>query len=545
MMRWIDRFATALTLTTSMAAGAWAQDPPEEEQPEPKARFNRFEIEIPGWSLSGNRNKFRQYATAPQAFVFRRLELVSPLTEESPYGRLSLSGLPGRDMVGDGRLIMEQGRLDVQVHHGSSSFYDPTPLLVDTSYNRDTAVEVSYKLTPKVGAFYRFQERNKKLVYDPPKDRTTTYAKQAAGGVEGELLGGHAEVTLSDYRYYSQNGAFPDSIHHRFDANYARDLGPSLSLQGAYSSTRIEQRGLADSEVKRWTLGADWNLGPVTYLMVDFRNDQIDMPTTERSFVRERFMTSARLVHRFQKASLQLAYKHREAERMRGDQTFVDVPKWDTYEGRLSGRLGGPLRYSIRGSWEHMVRGATMVVADPRALYWDDRVLGQLKIDGGFDRFQGYAAYTFRFDQNDPRETDVRSHNLSIGGHYAFTDRTSAFLEYATDRYTVSSPADESGLILDDFFPSSTSYAVGFDHAISDRASLSLAATHIVTNNANPLLERDGNYRGTEITATYSRVIGPDSSFSVTYSPWRYTDKLYDQMNYRTTVVGLQYSKKF
>ncbi|MCB8931825.1 MAG: hypothetical protein M9921_02795 [Fimbriimonadaceae bacterium] len=544
-MRWIDRFATALTLTTTLAACACAQDAPDEEQSEPKTLLNRFEIEIPGWSLNGNRNKFRQYAVTPQGFVFRKIELFSPLTEETPYGRFGYSGVPGGDQVADGRLIMEQGRLDVKIHHARSSFYDPTPLLVDTSHDRDTSVEVSYALTPEVGAFYRFDERNKKLNYDPPKERTRTYAKRATGGLSGEVLGGQAEVTLSDYRYYDQDGGSPDSIHHRFDAAYSRDLGPSLSVQGAYNRTQIEQRGLSDSEVKRWSIGADWYVGPYTSLMLDFRNDKVDMPNVANSYVRERFMTTARLVHRFQGAALQLAYKHREAERLRGDQTFVDVPKWDTYEGRLSGHLGGPLRYTVRGNWEHMTRGATMVVEDPRALYWDDRVMGQIKIDGGVDRFQGYATYTFRFDQNDPRDVEVRSHNLTVGGHYAFTDRTSAYIEFATDTYKVSSPPDELGLTLDAFFPSSTSYAVGFDHAISDRGSLSVAATHYTTRSANPLLVRDANYRGTEITATYSRVLSPDSSFSITYSPWRYTDKLYEQMNYRTTVVGLQYSTKF
>jgi hypothetical protein len=61
----------------------------------------------------------------------------------------------------------------------------------------------------------------------------------------------------------------------------------------------------------------------------------------------------------------------------------------------------------------------------------------------------------------------------------------------------------------------------------------------------NPLLLRDGNYRGTEITANYERSLGPDSSMSLFVAPWRYTDRLVEQMDYRSTLVGFSFTTKF
>ena len=291
-MKWFERFATAVSLTTLVAC-AHGQTPPaqepDEEETEPKLLWNRFEIEIPGWSFRGNRNKFRQYATPPQGFVIRNLEMISPVTDEGRFFRLGIRGFPDQDMAGEGRFIGDGGRLDVKVSHTTHRFSDPTPLVIDSSQDRRTQVGVSYSLTPKIGAFFQFRESDRNLSFDPPKDRTDTRTKYAAAGVEGAVLGGHAEFTVADNRVYDATGVAPDSVRHRVDARFGRDFGESFGVQGAFSRTQIEQRGLQDSEVESWNVGANWYVGPSTTLLFDMRNDELEMPNVLNAVVRERF----------------------------------------------------------------------------------------------------------------------------------------------------------------------------------------------------------------------------------------------------------------
>jgi hypothetical protein len=281
-------------------------------------------------------------------------------------------------------------------------------------------------------------------------------------------------------------------------------------------------------------------MGPSTALLLNARRDEIDLPIVENAYVRERFMTSVRLVHRAGGVAFQAGYRHRESERIRADQLFVDVPSWDTYDAKISGRFGGGVRYSVGWSWEHLTEGPTMFTGDPRALYFDDRVRAQVKLSGGGERFNGYATYGLRYDQNSPRETEIRSRNLAFGGSYVVDDRTSAFMEVATSQYSVN--GDDA---LASYFPGSTSFSIGADHAIKPNESVSLGFNWFVTDNDNPLGDKDNNVRGTQINASYRRQIDVNSSFELTYSPWRYTDRAYDAMNYRTTVVGLTFNTRF
>jgi hypothetical protein len=264
----------------------------------------------------------------------------------------------------------------------------------------------------------------------------------------------------------------------------------------------------------------------------------------ENAYVQEIFVTSIRLVHQFPGVSFQAGFQHKEAERVRADQSYVDVPKWDTYDARLSTRITPSVRLSAKGSWEHMRNGPQVVSDDNRSLFWDDRVRGQIKIDGGNDRFAGYAVYGYRFDQNSGREVEIATHNFTLGANYIFNDKASAYLEYANETIEAKG-VDDDGLSLDDFFPSSISFAFGMDYSIRANESVSVAISHYFTRNANPLRLVDGNIRGTEITATYNRQLGPNSSLQVVFAPWTYSDRLVEQMRYRATALGINYRIKF
>ena len=543
-MRWIERFAAVMLLSTTVT-GAWAQNatPPAGQEPdenEAPVKVRWFSLGYYGWAETGNGHKLRQYATPSRGFQIGELRLVAPANGKSPYSTLILRGSPDGDRIATGAVSFADGRGMAKATVSRHEFYDPTPMVIPASSEDVAEATVQYAISPDIGVFYRFKQRTRDMSFEAPKDPTYYRTKSRAGGIEGKVMGGHLGVTVADNRFYDKTGSQPNSIQHRIDARYSVAPIPALNIEGMYAQTRIEQVGRVDGEVNSWAVAADLDMGPSTALLVNVRRDEIDFPIIENAHVRERFLTSARLVHRAGKVAFQAGFLHRESERIRADQQFVDVPSWDTYDAKISGRFAKDIRYSVGWSWEHLTQGPTMLTEDARALYWDDRVRAQVKLSGGGERCNGYATYGLRYDQNSPRETEIRSHNLAFGGSYAVDDKTSAFLEIAGTQYKVN--GDDT---LVSFFPGSTSFSIGADHALRPNESVSLGVNWFVTDNDNPLGDKDNNVRGTQINASYRRQIDANSSLELTYSPWRYTDRAYDAMNYRTTVVGLTFNTRF
>jgi predicted porin len=547
--RWFERFAMAAAFA-ALASIGFCQDPPvpadppkQEEKEEPPAKRNWISFGTYGWDFSGNRQLFRRYASGPGNYSIRELRLFSEGSEDQPFARFTLRGSPWEDSESEGLIILGGGRASLRGNFGRHTFVEPSQFPTPDSHERKVGGTAAYAITPKIGAFFTYEAAEHENNLELPKLPYDLRTKSFGGGLQGEVFGGNAAVTLVDRRYYDRNGLIPDVIQHQILARYGIPIGKSFTVEGSYADVRIEQNNGMDNSVKNWKLNADWDIGPDTSLLFETGRSEYDLPQVLNSYTQEQFLTKIRLVHHFPQASIQLGYKRREAERIRGDHLYVDVPKWDTFDGRVSTRIAG-LRLTAKGSWEHMRDGATMISTDSRALYWDDRVRAQLKLDGGNDRLSGYAVYSYRLDQNDARSTEITNHNLTIGASYLFNERASAYFEIANDTYEVDG-FSEDGLHLDDFFPSSVSIAFGFDYSIDAKSSASLALNHYYTRNANPLRIEDGNFRGTELTAVYRRDINADSSFDVTVAPWRYRDRLNDQLDYRTTIFGVNYTVKF
>lgn len=548
--RWFEKFAMVAAFAAFSAMGNCQdppvpQDPPKQEEvkEEPPNKLNWISFGSHGWDFSGNRQLFRRYATGAGTYSIRELRLFSPATEDQPFARFTLRGSPWEDSAAEGLVIFGGGRGSLRGNFSKYTFVEPSQFPTPDSHERKVDGMATYAITPKIGAFFTFEAAEHENNLELPKLPYDFRTKSFGGGLQGEILGGNAAITLVDRRYYDRNGAIPDVIQHQLLARFGLPIGDQLSVEGSYADVRIEQNNGMDNSVKNWKLNADWEVGPDTMLLFETGRSEYDLPQVLSAYTQEQFLTKVRLVHHFPQASVQFGYKRRETERIRGNHLFVDVPKWDTFDGRISTRVAG-LRLTAKGSWEHLRDGATMVSTDSRALYWDDRVRAQVKLDGGNERLSGYAVYGYRFDQNDERDTEITNHNWTVGASYLFNERASAYLEIANDTFEVEG-FSEDGLHLDDFFPSSVSVAFGFDYTIDLNSSVSLALSHYYTRNANPLHLEDGNYRGTELTAVYRRQINADSSFDVMVAPWRYRDRVNDQLDYRATILGVNYTVKF
>lgn len=540
--------ATMLILVMAATSG-WTQDAApgqdQTEDPEPvPVQWNSFTLGYTSIANGGNNQVLRQYASPSRGFDLKHLRYTYPGQGGRFWGRLDLRGFPKNDNVQTLQIIA--GKANLKFTSDDYGYFEPSPFRVDRRVERNVQGSLSYAVNPNLGVWAMYRNRTKDRSYEPPRDNLSTITKTLAVGVEGNVLGGHAAITYSDSRFYDRNGVQPTSVQKRYDVSYGREFGP-LSLEGVYSNTKIQQRGFQDSNAKGWGLDADWNIGESTTLGMSLRRQDLSLPNTQNAYVRKRFITAFNLDHRFGNGiGLQAGFQHKEAERLRSDQTFVDVPKWNTWNARLNGKLGSSnLRWSLRGSWEHLNRSATMIGEDPRALYWDDRARLQAKLDYTNDRFAAYATYQYRFDQNSPRNVEVTSNFLTLGGSYTFNANTSAWAEFAHQSYRASGVVDVDGYDLDWFFPSNTSYAFGIDHAFNPSTSLSVALTHTVTNNDNPLGLRGGNVRNTELTATLRRKINERNALELVVAPWAYRDRLSGQMNSRPTMIGLNWTMKF
>lgn len=546
--RWFER--VALTTVFAMASlAAWAQDPPagEPKEQEPEAapvKNNWVTFGTYSWDFSGNQGMFRRYANGMGVYSLEELRLFSPENGSNPFARFTLRGSLWDDTASEALMIFDRGRGSIRGSYSKFDFQEASEFPNEASNDRNYNAEVRYAINPKVGAFWRYDAADHNNYLEAPKDPYLYRTKSFSGGISGQFLGGNGGVTWVDRRYYDREGIQPDSTQRQFSAYYGIDLSSAFNFGGAYSDVKISQRGGLDARIKNWALNATWDLGPDTSIYADTKRTDYDIPVTQNSYVQEMFQTSVRFVQHFGPASLQLGYRHKESERIRADHFYIDVPKWDTYEGRLTTPIFGGLRLTAGGTWEHLTDGASMLTEDNRQLYWDDRVKAQLRIQGGNDRLAGYAAYNYRFDQNSGRDIEILSHTLTLGASYVFNERASGYLEYVNDTMQARG-LSEDGFSLDAFFPSSISVAMGFDYLLNDRETLSVGMSHYYTRNENPIRIDGGNIKGTEFTATYNRQLGPNSSLAIVFAPWRYSDRVNDQLSYRVTVLGINYTVKF
>lgn len=549
----VPRIVASLAVLAVGAAWAFAQDPePPAPSPEPEqeaealkpVKWNLIGVSALDVRHTGNAHKLHQYGRIPEGFVLRELDILMPARGSIPYTRVWASGTTRDSSVFQARAIALDGRLSASWSDSNHVSLDPAPTDVLESGNRTVEANVSAALTPKIAAYWSYRERKvnqyPEVPYTPRRGRTKSFT----GGISGEVLGGALSLSSGDRRTYSQSPNHRDSVVKHFEGSYQLRLVPALAVEGAYEWARLSAPGLPRNTRESWGFNADWDLSEQSSLNLYSRFDDYDLNISDTAYVRQRFTAGAKLSHEIGDGRLQLGYRHSEAERVRADQAFVDVPKSDQFEGRVSGKAGGGIRYVLRGSWEHTNDAAKMLTEDPRQLFWDDRVLGQLSLFKSFDRWSGYATYTNRFLQNSGRDVELGHDAYLLGANYAIDDRTSGYFEYSHEDYRGRGVTEE-GYNFDDFFPSASVWALGFDFAQTLTQSFSLGLTYMTTRDANPLLLADQNVRRFEITSNFRKRLSEDSSLEVLFAPWRHEDRVVSTMDVRSAVFGLTYRTKF
>ena len=527
----MKRWAVAFTLVLGTMV-AWAQQ-------------TQVEIGFATWSLDGNGNKFRQYATPAQSVFLRSLRFVPSMRfPSSDAASFVLKGLGEDDYRAEGGVDLWFGRARATVEATRYRFLDPTFSLVPESQRVTEEGTLKYLLTPDFAFSVRYCMDRQDHQFEAPKLPYHQRTRYWDAVVEGRIGEGQMNLTYSDWRYFDRTDIRPNVTVKRWQIRYLWAPTMTFGLEGQFARFSIQQPARPDSDLGTLALSGDWAISAVTDLSVLLRRDKLDLPVVRNAWVRERRLGVANLTHRWGNWTAQIGFRQQESERLRKDQTFVDVPRWRTLNFRLSGQVRKNWRLTLRGATQHLTHSPTMQVTDPRPLFWDDQRLLQLKLEGGSPTLNGYLTLTHRRWENDARLVELTTNSLVLGGTWQATPRLNVFAEYAYEGWRAKSEMT-SFPTLDNFVPNSRVTSVGLSWAIDRRTFLSASYTEYTTHNDNPLLLRDGNYRGRFLTAILRYRFKAGYEVALTFAPWRYRDRVVDLMDYDANVVMISGSARF
>jgi len=505
-----------------------AQETEEPEAPTPKRNW----ITVAYTSVKPHAEMSR-YARPTEGLSLADLKVFTYGEDHTHYGSLTLRGAPKQDAYYDHYISFNRGHTVVRGSHKDYGYYAADFRPAPKSTERESEVTVEHAFTPHLGGFFTYRTNEEHNRYPAPRVDDQSRTRFYAGGIQGQVLGGNLGVTASERRIYDDTNVRPETLFRKIEGSYGVDFGQVLSLEGVAGYTRIEQAGLTNAGVRNYALSGALNLGPATSMQFMFGRADLSLGNVQNAYDRKRFVSSAKLIHRWPKWSFQFGYKYRSTERLRTDQSFVDVPKTNEYDARLSGRIG-TTRVTLRGSWQDLRETAVMNTLDTRQMFWDDRIMFQAKADTGNENYTAYGTFTHKFQQNKQRGVEIRWTGLSFGGTYIFNESLNGFAEVSFDQYKAEA-GDGIGSGLDFYFPDSRSGAVGLNWANSEGFSASASINFFDS----------ANVRGSQLMLSLRKQLGLNNALELMVAPWRFDDKLYDRSGYRSTFVMLKYSLRF
>ena len=509
------------------------------------AQQAEVEVGFSIWGLDGNSNKFRQYATPARSLFLRSLRYSPPFRfRDSDAGQIILKGIGEDDYRLEGGLDLWFGRTRAEFNATRNRFYDPTPFLVKESKREIEEGTVKYLLTDEFALSLSYRMDRQDRIFESPKLPYYQRTRYWDAVAEGKIGDSRLSLSYADWRYFDRTDIRPDTFVKRWNLRYLWEPNARFGIEGDFLRFSVKQPGRPNSNIETLALNADWTISALTDLSILLRRDKLDLPVVQNAWVRERRIGVANLTHRWRDWNLNIGFRQQESERLRGDQTFVDTPRWRTFEVRLSGRVLPKWRLTLRGWSQHLTHPPTMVTTDPRQLFWDDRRLAQLRLEGGSPTLNGYLALTHRRSDNDIRAIELTSNTLVVGGSWQASKRLNLFGEYAYESWRAKSEMTQFPT-LDNFVPNSRVTTVGLSWAVDKRTFLSAAFTEFVTHNDNPLLLRDGNYRGRFWTANLRYRFPAGYEIALTVAPWRYRDRVVDLMDYDATIVMISGRARF
>jgi len=501
------------------------------------------EIGVGDWGLSGSRSKFREYATIPSGIFLRDLRYAPMLRSPKESAFFDIKGIGQDDYRAETRLVANYGASQASGFLSRYRFFDPLPNPVDGSSRHTEGFNVKQSLFRDFALSLRYRndtQHNNFAVPFSNLDQNTEYWDAVASGKLGR---GFATLNYSSFHFSDHTGTLVNSTTQTAGLSYLWNPSDAIGLEAAYSHVDILQPSLPKSHLDIVSLAGDIALGSKTDLNLRFQQRNLGLPNVQSAFVRAQSLGSASLFHRWKSWRAQVGVRLQNDERVNGDQTFVDVPKWSTVEGRLSGKLLAGLRLTVRGYTQSLTNPPSAITDDTASLYWSSRNYVQAKLEGGPPTLNYYLVYTYQAKRNSARASDVQTTQYTVGSVWQISPALSLFGEYHHENWSGKTDFDAFPT-LNNFLPDTTTGIVELTYNHGP-LFLSASYTGFGEQNDNPLLLQDGNAHGSFITLTGRYRFPRGYELGLTVAPVSYGDNVVGALNYNAAVVMVTGSARF
>ncbi len=539
-----------MILAIATAFGQQAVPPADQGKTEAKASpqtIPMLNVDV-GWSfwgVSGNQNKFRQYASSPRGLFLRDLSYAPTFGRNGAV--LDLKAPWMDDYRLNGIVRFNNGSTYLRASDQRNRFFDPDPSVLNGDERRVSEGEARQQISTNFGVSFRErmdqQDQNFPAPADPLHQRTRIWNAAAQGSLWRD---GFVDLSYTDWRYWDRTQVLQDTNMQTWSAGAMQQLGDGITIHGSIARSLIHQPAISTTDsIDSWSAGGAVLLGDDTTLIGDVQNEKLDLPVIQSAFDKTRDMAHARIVHSFGSGwSGQAGYSRLAVERVNADHTFVDTPKWHTFDVQFGGKLSPSVRMTAKGSRETMQGGAGMETDDPRALYWRNRWSGEVKLDATSDQINSYLVFGIHQDRNDVRDVNVRNQNLTFGATFEVRPELEFYFESSYDLWS-GTTSDPQSPNLGQFFPDGTTFTVGSNWTIDERTYATANFTLFNTSNDNPLGLPGGNVRGNFFTGTLHYKTPAGFELGLTFAPWKYSDRLDPFTGYNTGLVQLTAKARF
>ncbi len=497
------------------------------------------------WGLTGNRNKFRQYATPAHGFDLAELRLaITDLTRNDV--RLDFQGVGDDDYRATGLVRLNAGTTKVWAADSRNHFFDPDPSVTQESRRRVSEGYVWQKLLPDFAIQFRSRLDDQREAIAEPIGQLSQTTRTSTISARGSIWrNGFVELGYADTRYVDNTAVLPTTATQSVNAGVSQQFGDSLTLGGSYGHTRISQPGLPVDTIREFGFGGSGVLDRSTNLLVSYRNEGIEMPSVTFAFDRRRQQAKARIVRRLGSGwSLQAGYSQLATERVIDDHTAVGVGRFHTLDFELDGRLSRSSRISAKVSREAMQGAFQMEVLDPRALYWNGRWDARLKVDAHNELANVYLVFDWHQNRNTVRDVTVKNQGLTIGAEWNPKPELEFYSEISTDIWS-GRTTDPLSPDLGAFFPDAVTLTLGANWTINAKTWATGNYTFVNSQNGDPLGLAGTSIWGSYFTGTLHYRVGTDHELSLTFAPGQFSDLASPQSGYRTGLVRLTAKARF
>lgn len=496
------------------------------------------------WLLRGNQSKFRQYATPPAGFFLRDLRYAPNYRAPSESGFLELKGIGQEDYLVVARQSWDYGATQASGFLSRASFFDPTPSPFDSSWRRVNGFNLHRLLNRDFALNFNYRADEELLNYVIPFPALDQKIEFWDGNATGKLGPGAARLYVSNLHFEDHSGTYTNFNAQTLGARYLWNVSRTVGIAAEATHVKITQPDLPQSHVDTLSLAGNVEFGPTTDFDVLFLRRQLTLPAVQNAYERTQNVGAFGLSQRWQSWRAQIGLRLQNADRVNGTQDYVDVPKWSTFDGRLSGRITRHLKLTVQGYTQSLRNAPPSTLNDPRSLYWTNRSFLQARLESGTPDLNGYLTFTALNQRNGARSTTVTTNQYTLGGTWEIRPALNLFAEFHHEAWSGHTDTADN-LALRSFLPDSNTAVVELNWNPNARSYISVNYTGFATFNDNPLLLQDGNTHGNFVTLSGRYRFPAGYEMSLLVAPWTYRDSVVNALDYSATIVMLTGSVRF